>query len=144
LHPNLCLSNHTKQQTWNKANILKKSFQNELSSMKIHDFQAKWPMLQLVWKDSFPKWSHILHMCVYYTSQQVCQRKFLFSLHEKSIFHFPSDKSRGFFVKDLPNIWCQLEPLYFCKILDHVLFKWSIFQMNCKFKLQFEFKLAKL
>ena len=64
--------------------------------MKIHDFQAKWPMLQLVWKDSFPKWSHILHMCVYYTSQQVCQMKFLFSLHEKSIFHFPSDKSRGF------------------------------------------------
>ena len=89
--------------------------------MKIHDFQAKWPMLQLVWKDSFPKWSHILHMCVYYTSQKVCQRKFLFSLHEKSFSIFWVTKM-GFFVKDLPNIWCQLETLYFCKILDHVLF----------------------
>src|SRR3954469_21580765 len=36
-------------------------------------------------------------MCVYYTSQQVCQWKFLFSLHEKSIFHFPSDKSSSIF-----------------------------------------------
>src|SRR3954467_7585361 len=41
LHPNLCPSNRSKEQTWNKTNILKKSFQNELSSMKIHDFQAK-------------------------------------------------------------------------------------------------------
>ena len=41
VHHNLCLSNHIKQQTWNKANILKKSFQNELWSMKIHNFQAK-------------------------------------------------------------------------------------------------------
>src|SRR3954470_16365872 len=41
LHPNLCPSNRTKEQTWNTTNILKKSFQNELSSLKIHDFQAK-------------------------------------------------------------------------------------------------------
>jgi predicted DNA-binding protein (MmcQ/YjbR family) len=45
LHPNFCPSNHTNKQTWNNANRLKKSSQNELSSMKFHDFQAKWPKL---------------------------------------------------------------------------------------------------
>ena len=45
LPPNLCPSNHTNQQTWNKANLLKKSSQNGLSSMKVHGFQAKWPKL---------------------------------------------------------------------------------------------------
>src|SRR3954468_13047017 len=33
LHSNLCPSNHTNQQTWNNANLLKKSSQNELSSI---------------------------------------------------------------------------------------------------------------
>src|SRR3954468_7502517 len=55
LHPNLCPSNHTNQQTWNNANLLKKSSQNGLSSMKVHGFQAKWPKLQLISNDSFPK-----------------------------------------------------------------------------------------
>ena len=55
LHPNLCPSNHTNQQTWNNANLLKKSSQNGLSSMKAHGFQAKWPNLQLISNDSFPK-----------------------------------------------------------------------------------------
>src|SRR5437764_4178542 len=41
LHPNLCPSNHTNQQTWNNANLLKKSSENGLSSMKVHGFQAK-------------------------------------------------------------------------------------------------------
>src|SRR3954447_26614682 len=36
LHPNLCPSIHTNQQTWNNANLLKKSSQNGLSSMKVH------------------------------------------------------------------------------------------------------------
>src|SRR3954463_9229679 len=45
LHPNLCPSNHKNQQTWNNANLLKKSSQNGLSSMKVHGFQAKWPNL---------------------------------------------------------------------------------------------------
>src|SRR3954471_4054936 len=96
LHPNLCPSNHTNQQTWNNANLLKKSSQNGLSSMKVHGFQAKWPMLVLISKDSFTKLCHIFHMCVYLNGQQVLQRKFSFSLHEKFIFHFPSAESRVF------------------------------------------------
>src|SRR3954470_24663922 len=45
LHPNLCPSNHTNQQTWNNENLLKKSSQNGLSSMKVHGSQVKWPKL---------------------------------------------------------------------------------------------------
>ena len=45
---------------------------------------------------------------------------FLFNF-EITFFIFRVTKM-GFFVKILPNIWCKLEPLYFCKILDHILF----------------------
>ena len=69
LHPNLCPSNHTNQQTWNNANLLKKSSQNELSSMKVCAFQAKWPVLVLASKYSFSKWSHIAQMGAYCNGQ---------------------------------------------------------------------------
>ena len=47
-------------------------------------------------------------MFVYLNGQQVCQRKFSFSLHEKCIFHFPSVESRVFCegsTKYLMSIW---------------------------------------
>src|ERR1043165_3483840 len=97
LHPNLCPSNHTNQQTWNNANLLKKSSQNGLSSMKVHGFQAKWQKLQLISNDSFTKCSHILHMCVYLNGQQVCQMKFSFSLHEKTFFIFRVPKLGSYY-----------------------------------------------
>ena len=62
--------------------------------MKVRGFQAKWPMLVLVSKDSFSKWSHFVQMGAYWNGQQVCPRKFSFLLHENSIFHFSSAKSR--------------------------------------------------
>src|SRR3954465_5413372 len=71
VHPNLCPSNHTNQQTWNNANLLKKSSQNGLSSMKVHGFQAKWPMLVLISKDSFTKLSHFMQKCAYCNGKQV-------------------------------------------------------------------------
>ena len=101
--------------------------------MKIHDFQAKWPMLQLVWKDSFPKWSHILHMCVYYTSQQVCQRKFLFALHENSIFHFPSDKNGVFCEGSTKYLMSTWTTIFLSNTRPYFIYNWPKFPCNMVF-----------
>ena len=89
--------------------------------MKVRGFQAKWTMLVLVSKDSFPKWYHFVQMGAYWNGLQVFQRKFPFSLYEKSIFHFPSAKSRVFLWRIYQILGVNLNPSIFVKKLDHIL-----------------------
>ena len=101
--------------------IFKKSvLRNELSCMKIHGFQGKWPM---VWPHSWYrlfKWYHIVNKGAYWNGKQFFKRGFSFSVRKKIIFHFTSAKIQ-FFMKNLPNLCCKIAPHHVKKILDHIL-----------------------
>ena len=97
--------------------FLKSVLRNELSSLKIHGFQAKWSILwPRSWHSLF-KWSHIVHKGASWNSKQCCLRKFSFSLHRKFIFHISSARNEIFFMKELPNNCCKNGPNQIYKIL---------------------------
>src|SRR3954466_16031843 len=64
----------------------------------------------------------IFCICVYIILANKYSKGSFYFLCTKNPFSIFRVTKMGFFVKDLPNISCQLEPLYFCKILDHILF----------------------
>ena len=76
--------------------FLRSVLRNELSSTKIHSFEAKWRMLLPHSLHSLFKCSHIGHKRSSWNHEQCCRIKFSFSFHKKIIFHFPNAKS-GFF-----------------------------------------------
>ena len=102
--------------------IFQKSvLRNEVSCMKIQSFRARRPML---WRNSrhrFSRWSHILHKRAAWNSKQChAEGSFDFLCIKKSFSIFWVRKMVCF-VKNLSNIYCQIAPLYFSKILDHIL-----------------------
>ena len=60
--------------------------------------------------------------CVYIILANKFAKGIIYFLCTKNPFFIFWVTKVGFFVKDIPNIWYQLESLYFCKILDHILF----------------------
>ena len=89
--------------------------------MKILGFRFKWQMLwPHPWHSLF-KCAHILHKHASWKHGQCWRRKFSFSLHKKTIFHFPSVKNVFFFAKHQPQICCKTWEIHFLKILYHVI-----------------------
>ena len=83
----------------------KSVLRNELSSMKIHGFRAKWRMLWPHSWHSLFKYAHIGHKRVSWNREQCCRRKFLFFLHKKIIFYFLSAKNGLFCEATTENMW---------------------------------------
>ena len=89
-----CQKNNNKLviQQFFKKSVLR----NELSSVKIHGFQAKWSILWPHSWHSLFKWSHIVQKGASWNGKQCCLREFSFFLNEKSIFHFSSAQNEFF------------------------------------------------
>ena len=100
----------------------KSVLRNELSSMKIHVFQAKWRMLWPHSWNSLLKCAHIRHRHTSWNHEQCFWIKFSFSVHKKIIYHIPSEKM-GYFLKQVPKICGKLGEIHFLKILYHIIFK---------------------
>ena len=69
---------------------------NELSTMNIHSFEAKWRVLLPDSWHSLLKYAHIRHKRASWYHEQCCRRKFSFSFHKKINFYFPKVKN-GYF-----------------------------------------------
>ena len=107
--------------------FLESVLRNELASMKIHGFQAKWSIL---WRHSWHslfKWSHIVHKGASWNGKKCCQRKFSFSLHRKFIFHFSNAPNEGFLWRNYQIIVAKMYQINFIKyqaIYNAQLTKW--------------------
>ena len=86
---------------------------NELSSTKILGFRSKWRVLwPHPWHSLF-KCAHILHKHASWKHEQCWRRKFSFSFHKKTIFHFPSVKNRFFCKAPTTNMLQNLRNTFF-------------------------------
>ena len=68
-----------------------------------------------------------MHKGAYWNGKQCCQRKFSFSLDEKTIFHFSSAQKEGFLSRTSQIIVAKLDQLNFLKyyaIFNAQLTKW--------------------
>ena len=95
--------------------FLKSVLRNELSSVEINGFQAKWSILWPHSWHSLFKWSHIMHKGAYWNGKQCCLRKFSFSLDEKTIFHFSSAQKEVFLWRTSQIIVAKLDQIIFLK-----------------------------
>ena len=87
---------------------------NELSSTKILGFRSKWRVLwPHPWHSLF-KCAHIIHKHASWKHEQCWRRNFSFSLHKKTIVHFPSVKNGFFFCKaPTTNMLQNLRNMFF-------------------------------
>ena len=96
----------------------KSVLRNDLPCTKIHDFQAKWPML---WQNLGHIFSNDVIFCTSvhpWMANKLTKEIFIF-LNEKSISHSCSAKN-GFFREAPTKYLLQIGPHQFYRILDHI------------------------